>query len=317
MSDVGPYPVVSVIVPVKNGERFVEACLSRLERQRYPRERFEIVVVDNGSTDRTRELCARHRVTLERADTPGPSAARNIGIRRSRGEILLFTDIDCLADEELVLGHALAHLRFGVVDPAVQVIGGGIAGVNGSLWALCDDLCSWSAQSPALPARAVGRCLASANLSVSRGVVEAVGGFDEELHCAEDIALCGEARRLGFKLHFEPRARVAHVNRTSWRDFVRHPSAWARFHCKLFEKGFVPCFSRRPWVRALAVLPMAAWGTFKTMSYALRARRLEAIPLVPFIALYKSLFALGQCRATLAYLAASAGRGEMGRGARR
>lgn len=74
----------------------------------YPPERREILVVDNGSRDRTGQIVASYPVTLLREVLRGPAAARNRGIEASRGQLLAFTDADCVVTtrwlQELVLG---------------------------------------------------------------------------------------------------------------------------------------------------------------------------------------------------------------------
>ena len=89
-------PFVSVIIPVLNGERTIRDCLVSLLRMDYPPERREILVVDNGSTDRTAEIIKSLPVSYLHEDRKGASYARNRGIEASKGEILAFTDADCV-----------------------------------------------------------------------------------------------------------------------------------------------------------------------------------------------------------------------------
>jgi glycosyltransferase involved in cell wall biosynthesis len=90
-------PFVSVIVPVRNGARFIRRCIEALLAQTYPRECYEIIVVDNGSTDDTRDVIASYPVTLfVEEGMPSPYPARNLGIRHARGELFAFTDADCV-----------------------------------------------------------------------------------------------------------------------------------------------------------------------------------------------------------------------------
>ncbi len=104
-------PFVSVIVPARNEERNIEACVSSLERSSYPR--FEIIVVDDRSTDRTAEVArvaergrAERRLVIEGAELPegwlGKPWACTQGAREARGELLLFTDADTTHDRELL-----------------------------------------------------------------------------------------------------------------------------------------------------------------------------------------------------------------------
>lgn len=87
---------VSVIVPAFNAAQMLERCLAALCAQTYSREEYEIIVVDDGSTDNTVEIAAGFpAVRLIRAEHRGAAAARNCGARAALGELLLFTDADC------------------------------------------------------------------------------------------------------------------------------------------------------------------------------------------------------------------------------
>jgi len=87
--------VVSVIVPAYNAEATLGDCLAALQAQSMSRDRYEVIVVDDGSTDRTAEVARRYGVRLIRQSNAGPAAARNRGVEAAQGGILLFTDADC------------------------------------------------------------------------------------------------------------------------------------------------------------------------------------------------------------------------------
>ncbi|TEU12514.1 MAG: glycosyltransferase family 2 protein, partial [Anaerolineales bacterium] len=93
------WPSVSIIVPVYNGSRTIDALLSSLLALDYPADRREILVVDNKSTDDTRERIQRYPVALlEETEIQSSYAARNRGIEAAKGEILAFTDADCVVE---------------------------------------------------------------------------------------------------------------------------------------------------------------------------------------------------------------------------
>ena len=98
------HPLVSVIVPVYNDPEGIRNCLSALQDQTYPTERYEVLAVDNGSTDETPNVIRRFDdVTLLVEDeVQGSYAARNCGIEEASGEILVFTDADCTPDREWI-----------------------------------------------------------------------------------------------------------------------------------------------------------------------------------------------------------------------
>jgi glycosyltransferase involved in cell wall biosynthesis len=88
--------VISVVVPAFNAEETIDPCLAALEKQTVPADRYEVIVVDDGSIDGTGARAERRRVRVLRQTNQGPAAARNHGAREARGELLLFTDADCV-----------------------------------------------------------------------------------------------------------------------------------------------------------------------------------------------------------------------------
>ncbi|MFC1698592.1 glycosyltransferase [Candidatus Omnitrophota bacterium] len=99
----------SIIIPTYNRQEELKELLISLEGQTYPREEFEIIIIDDGSTDGTKDAVARYiadhkdcAILYHRQENAGPAAARNKGIQMSRGKLLLFTDTDCVAPPEWI-----------------------------------------------------------------------------------------------------------------------------------------------------------------------------------------------------------------------
>ncbi|MBV7330516.1 glycosyltransferase [Chloroflexi bacterium TSY] len=102
-------PDFSIIIPIYNDVDLIENCLSALSQQTVELDRYEIIVVDDGSTDGTTERIVRWanehpetQLTLSRQENAGPASARNHGVSLSRGEILLFTDSDCVPESHWI-----------------------------------------------------------------------------------------------------------------------------------------------------------------------------------------------------------------------
>src|SRR3989338_7815520 len=95
---VGPAkPFVSVVVPVYNDNVRLKKALEALERQSYPADRYEVLVVDNASEDDVRSIMSAYpRVKYLFEGKRGPASARNRGVREAKGEIIAFTDSDCI-----------------------------------------------------------------------------------------------------------------------------------------------------------------------------------------------------------------------------
>ena len=95
-----PVPFISVIIPCHNEERWIGATLNALQNQTYPSDRYEIIVVDNNSSDQTREIARRFPVQLLVEPKRSSYRARDLGIRHARGELMAFIDADCIPSPE-------------------------------------------------------------------------------------------------------------------------------------------------------------------------------------------------------------------------
>jgi cellulose synthase/poly-beta-1,6-N-acetylglucosamine synthase-like glycosyltransferase len=129
--DLAHRPRVSVLLAVYNGAEFIERKLASIAALDYPRDRVEILVITDGSTDRTDELVRTNpdpRVTLIRVPRGGKAAALNVGLERATGEILFFTDVRQPLDPQ-----ALAHLAANFADPSVGAVTGELRYVNPQL----------------------------------------------------------------------------------------------------------------------------------------------------------------------------------------
>ena len=92
-------PFVSVIVVTKNEEKNISECLESLIAQDYPKDRYELIIVDGASTDRTQEICQGYPAKLIVAKSSGIAYQRNTGIATAKGRYIAFTDADCIADK--------------------------------------------------------------------------------------------------------------------------------------------------------------------------------------------------------------------------
>jgi GT2 family glycosyltransferase len=198
-----PAPQISVIVPVRDGAGLLPALLGSLARQTLPRDRFEVIVVDNASRDGTAELAARMGTRVVEEPVPGRSRARNAGVAAAEAELLAFTDADCVASPGWLAGFSAcagsAPLLAGAVRVRTEEPPNGVERFE-RLWRFEQE--AWATH--------LGWA-ATANLLVERGAFEAIGGFDVAYrHTGEDVDFCIRAGRRGLAIGFCPDAEVSH-----------------------------------------------------------------------------------------------------------
>lgn len=207
---------VSIVIPAYNAattiSQTVEACLA----QRYPAETLEVIVVDDGSTDETEKTLTSYPVVYLKQKNAGPAAARNQGWKKAQGEIVFFTDADCIPEPDWV-SRIIAHYN----DATIGAVGGSYGIANpGQLLADCvyQEIIARHRRMPCSP-----RALGSYNLSVRRDILVRVNGFDESYRMAsgEDNDLSYNIRKAGFQLVFEPQALVSHYHPSRLNSYLR------------------------------------------------------------------------------------------------
>ena len=200
-------PRVSVIVPVYNGEDTIAACVESILAQSLPRDDFEVILIDNASSDGTPAVLERYRdhAVILHESKRGPSAARNRGLRNATGEIVAFTDADCIVHRDW-LSRIIEPLR----DPTVGIVGGMIQSVRP-----CNAVEEFGerihdhrlAIEYYSPPYAI-----TMNWASRRADLEKVGLFDEELLRCEDCDLAYRLVAAGYRIVHEPAAVVYHRN---------------------------------------------------------------------------------------------------------
>lgn len=287
-------PRIAVCVPTRNRAWLLPRLVAALEQQTVARNRFEVVVADDGSSDDTwavlSDLAARSKVrlhTVRNATSGGPGAGRNTAWRRTAAPLIAFVDDDCVPAPEWLAAHlaALEHADISQgrveADPAQAGHAGpfsrtiGVAEENG-LYETC-------------------------NIAYRREWLERLEGFDIRFHrSGEDADLAWRAKELGASTVFVPDALVYHdVNPSSWRRAMRDTLRWTGVvdlverHPQLRSRfGPGPTFraAHRPALLAAAAFAFVAWaastrrwawaglGLLGSVPYAdLRLRRLPIV----------------------------------------
>ena len=204
-------PRASIIVPVYNAATTLEECIASLLALDYPRDLLELIFVDNASTDATPDVLRRYDGTLRILFEArrGPAAARNKGLQHARGEVIAFTDSDCVVDKAW-LNKIVAPLE----HKTIGIAGGKIL-----------------AKPPASEIERFGERIhdhskaieeykppyvITMNWSSRLSVLREAGLFDEFLLRAEDVDLSYRIFQRGYKIVYQPEAVIYHANEKTY-----------------------------------------------------------------------------------------------------
>lgn len=175
-------PMLSVIIPVRNDARRLDVCLASLSRQDYPSERYEVIVVDNGSTDDSAEVARQHGAKLLCFPGLRVGALRNRGVEVAAGEILALVD----SDHEVPPGWLSAGTSELTADVDIHMVGSPCLAPTGGTWVQT----GWQLHRLRNNTRREAEWLGAGNLFMRTSDFNRLGGFDESLVAAEDVDLC-------------------------------------------------------------------------------------------------------------------------------
>src|SRR5438105_4285255 len=223
-------PRVSVVVCTFNGEKTLRACLDGVMELDYPD--FEVIVVNDGSTDTTLAIAAEYQVRVISMENCGLSVARNVGMQAATGEIVAYLDDDARPDPDWLRYLAAAFER---ADYA------GVGGPNvppsaSSVVANC------FADAPGTPTHVLisdrdAEHIPGCNMAFRKRALEDVGGFDSQFRIAgDDVDICWRLLEVGHALGFSPAAVVWHRPRRSIRAYWRQQRNYGRAEAMLEHK---------------------------------------------------------------------------------
>lgn len=237
--------LISVIVPFYNTGKKIERCITSLLNQSYPKSQYEVIFVDDGSTDDSAEIVSKFkRVKLVRQKHRGPAVARNLGVKNSKGQIILFTDADCIPDKKWIKN---------MVEPFKDEE---VIGVSGTYRTFNKD---------SLVARFAGYEIEERHKKLEKQEqIDFIGtfsaafrkniflkskGFDESFPTAsgEDPELSFRLEKFG-KMVFQPKAFVHHFHPNTLRKFLKQKfwrgywrvSLYRKHSHKLFKHSYTP-----------------------------------------------------------------------------
>ena len=250
------YPFISVVVGIRNEERFIEECIESLLRLDYPQDSYEIIIVDGMSTDKTRDLVQKYPVRLLLNKRKNVAAARNLGVKNAIGNLVAFTDGDCKVDSQWlkILVREMQNASDDVMcvggpnlifdtDPVFgRVVGYAQETFLGS---------GGSAQSKNSTKKQYVSSIPNCNAMYKKSSIKEVGYFDEKFLIGQDGDLNYRIGKKGYKFLYIPEAQVLHHRRGTFKSFSVRMFKYGMWMAELFKK-------HGEFVRWYAFLPSIA-----------------------------------------------------------
>ncbi|MBV9860021.1 MAG: glycosyltransferase [Alphaproteobacteria bacterium] len=225
------YPRVSVVVCAYNAERTMDRCLASLERLHYPD--YEVIVVNDGSSDTTLDIAERYpSCRIISQPNKGLSVARNVGAEAATGEIVAYTDSDCVADPDW-LTYLVAKMEVN-----------GLSACGGPNFPPPEDslVPAAVAVSPGGPTHVlisdeVAEHIAGCNMAFRRQVLLELGGFDPIYRAAgDDVDICWRFQDAGYAIGFSPAAIVWHFRRNTVKAYLNQQRGYGKAEALVYAK---------------------------------------------------------------------------------
>lgn len=254
------WPEVSIIVAARNRPAATRACVQSLLALDYPADRREIIVVDDASDPPLAAALGGLPIRLLRLErNVGQSAARNLAAAEAAGEVLAFTDNDCVADPGW-LRALIPHFR----DPEVAIVGGRVIaakapGVVAAYEAVRSPLDMGAAPAPVAPDQSVAY-LPTCNLLVRRDALLAQAGFAGGMRVGEDVDFCWRTLRGGARAVYVPGGRITHDHRVRLGALLRRRADYGASEADLQRRH--PTHRRVMPVPRLSLLALGALTAF-------------------------------------------------------
>jgi len=255
----------SIVIPAFNEERLIGQCLDSIAGLAFPHDKFEVLVVDNGSSDRTCQIATSYRESMNVTVLLRPkiniSALRNAGAAASSGEYLIFLDADMLVNKDW-----LAQVEKLFISSNVEVVGGSFKVPEHSSWVAR----VWFGRKT----KAVDLSpsyVPSGNLMIRRSQFDLIGGFDESLETSEDCDFSCRARALGMNLAEYDAISVVHLGspqtlRAFFQREIWHGSSVLRvflLNSRSFQNGKPVAFAMYTLLCLLMILATGAISAYR------------------------------------------------------
>ena len=221
-------PFISIIVPSYDRHKSLAACVRSIRKLNYPRDRYELIIVDDGSKIPIEEACpdisGDPSISILRQSNSGPASARNLGAEHARGDFLAFIDDDCIPTP-----NWLTELAHSLTNRYSDLVGGRtINGLETNLYSSTSQLIVDEAYSYFLSQNKDLQFIASNNMAVSSHLFRDNGGFNSTFRTSEDRDFCDRWIKEDLQLTYAGNAIVHHYHHLSFASFVQQHFNYGR-----------------------------------------------------------------------------------------
>ncbi|WP_324735078.1 glycosyltransferase family 2 protein [Thermococcus sp. SY098] len=309
------FPFVTVIIPAYNEERYIRKCLEAWVNQDYPKDKYEILVYDGISTDRTAEIIKEfekkypglvfYKVNPKRKQV----FAFNIGIREAKGEYFIIFGAHAYPERDFLKKSVETFLEIKKKEPKLAGVGGKIVKLYENRLAKLVALIYSSPLSGASTfwyeeekhfAKTVAFAL------YDKKIAAEIGGFDEDMLTGNDFEFNLRINKQGYKLFFNPEIKSYYFARSSWRGFLKQSFNYGAVKSMairkgyfsplwLFPIGFLGFEFALPFVKAL-LWPFAGYWILMAgegIRLALKTKNSDALVLPPIMFVFHNLISFG------------------------
>ena len=220
---------VSIIIPTKNNGDIIEKCLQSIENLDYPKDKYEVIIVDGHSTDDTVEIAKKYGCKIVYEDVGTRGGACNVGIKNAKSEFIVFTDADCIVPKDW-LKNLVKHFN----GKEIASVGGpNITPEDDTEFAKCvGEVLSFLSKPGSRYGFNADEVIetfhnSGCNVAYRKKAIEEAGWFNEKLVTCEDEELDYRIKEKGYKILYTPDAKVYHYRRPTWKRFCKQAYKYA------------------------------------------------------------------------------------------